>query len=131
MNQILFNYDYYYKKKLIFDKKKKIYLYIFILTIIIIIVILTYIIYNKYKIQKENLISEKLKEAYQIATMYKNPTSNSQNTSNYSAIQLSNKISIIGLIEIPKINISYPILAESDENLLKISVCRFSRSIAK
>lgn len=131
MNQILFNYDYHYKKKLIFCKKKKIYLYIFILTIIIIIVILTYIIYNKYKIQKENLISEKLKEAYQIATMYKNPTSNLQNTSNYSAIQLSNKISIIGLIEIPKINISYPILAGSDEDLLKISVCRFSRAIAK
>ena len=131
MNQILFNYDYHYKKKLIFCKKKKIYLYIFILTIIIIIVILAYIIYNKYKIQKENLISEKLKEAYQIATMYKNPTSNLQNTSNYSAIQLSNKISIIGLIEIPKINISYPILAESDEDLLKISVCRSCRALAK
>ena len=60
-----------------------------------------------------------LKDKYNITTLYSN------NNSNKSAIRLSNDISIIGLIEIPSINISYPILENSSENLLKISVCRF------
>ena len=34
--------------------------------------------------------------------------------------------SVIGIIEIPKINISYPILSESNDELLKIAPCRIS-----
>ena len=124
MNQIIFNYDYNYKKKSILENKKNIYLCLFIITIIIIIFILFYIIYAKYKIYKENKISELIKYNYNISTLY----SSSKGTSNYDAIQLSNTISIIGLIEIPKINLSYPILSQTNEELLKISVCRFSRS---
>lgn len=60
-----------------------------------------------------------LKEKYNISTIY------STNT-NYDALKLSNEISIIGLIDIPKINISYPIISNINENLLKISVCRFA-----
>lgn len=60
-----------------------------------------------------------LKDKYNITTLY---SSNEP----YHAIQLSNEISIIGLIEIPSLNISYPILSNSSEDLLKISVCRFA-----
>lgn len=127
MNQIIFNYDYNSKKKQFFENKKVLYLTIFIFAIIIIIFILFYIIYNRYTISRNNTISEIIKNNYYISTLY----SNSQPSSNYNAIQLSNSISIIGLIEIPKINISYPILSQSNDDLLKISVCRFSRSIAK
>lgn len=33
--------------------------------------------------------------------------------------------SIIGIIEIPKINVKYPIIAETTDALLKVSVCKF------
>lgn len=126
MNQIIFNYDYNYNKvNKYIRNKKNIYFIIFIITTIVIVIIFFYIIYNKYKLMQEARLSENFKNAYIISTLY----SNSQNSTNYNAIQLSNSISIIGLIEIPQINISYPILSQSNDELLKISVCRFSRSI--
>lgn len=128
MNQILFHYEdtnkFHVNKKYSFLKKvKHLYLFIFIILIIIILIIFSYIIYNKQKIYQENKKAEKMINTYHITTLY-------SSDSNYDSIKLSNHISIIGLIEIPKINISYPILGESNEELLKISVCRFSRSIA-
>ena len=70
---------------------------------------------------KRELESNSIKQLYNFYLLY-----NSSNT--YSAIKLSNNIEIIGLIEIPKLNISYPILSQSSKDLLKISVCRFSRT---
>ena len=66
----------------------------------------------------QNYKTSILKAKYNITTLY--PTNNQ-----YNAIKLSNDISIIGLIEIPKINVSYPILSSTSKSLLKISVCRF------
>ena len=123
MNQIIFNYDYKKefsnKNNFIFKKRKIIYLFFFIITTVSVLVIFCYIFYNKYTIYKKNLESNKIMNNYKISTLY-------SNSSNYSSIKLSNNIEIIGLIEIPKINVSYPILAQSNEELLKISVCRFS-----
>lgn len=128
MNQIIFNYDYkkdiYSTKRTFFKNKKKFYFSIFIILIITILIISSYIIYNKYTIYKKNLNSNNIISTYNISTLY-------SSTNNYSSIQLSNNISIIGLIEIPCIDICYPILSQSTEELLKISVCRFSRSFAK
>lgn len=36
-----------------------------------------------------------------------------------------NEYSIIGVVNIPKINSKYPIIAETNEQLLKVSVCKF------
>lgn len=36
---------------------------------------------------------------------------------------------IVGIINIPSIDISYPILAETDDELLKVSVCRFTTEV--
>ena len=123
MNQIIFvsEHNNLIKKK-IYSKKKNIYLFVFIITLIIIFFIITYIIYNKYLIYKRNLELDYIRQTYNLFTLY-------NTSSNYSTVKLSNNIEIIGLIEIPKLNISYPILSQSNENLLKISVCRFSRSI--
>lgn len=123
MNQILFSFnDNGNQIKLKSEKilnRKNFYLYILISLIILIIIIFSLIIYNKYSIYKKSNDTEKVLSAYNISTLY-----SSSNT--YSAIELSNDIAIIGLIEIPKINISYPILSNADEDILKISVCRFS-----
>lgn len=127
MNQIIYNKDfnqnYNLDKKQLFKNKKTIYLLSFIILIIIILFISCYIIYNKYTIYKKSLSSSNALNAYNISTLY--PSSN-----NYNAIQLSNNISIIGLIEIPRINATYPIFSDSTEDLLKISVCRFSRTFS-
>lgn len=129
MNQIIFNYDNKNNvnnnySKLYFKYKKKFYFIIFIFLIIAILIIFSYIIYNKYTIYKKNQNSNNMINTYNISTLY-------SSDNHYSSIQLSNNISIIGLVEIPSLNISYPILSQSDDELLKISVCRFSRAFTK
>lgn len=124
MNQILFTHEEIIdtnSNKNFQKSKKNIYFYTFIILIIIISIIFIIFIYNKYSIYKKNSSSANMINTYNISTLY-------PSNSNYTALQLSNNISIIGLIEIPKIDISYPILSQSNEELLKISVCKFSRS---
>lgn len=122
MNQILETQDtYYLYKDIILTKKdiRKKYIAIFFLSIIICIIISFYLLYSRFSKLKESQETNILKEKYNITTLY---SSNNK----YNAIKLSDDIKIIGLIEIPSINISYPILSNSNDKLLKISVCRFS-----
>lgn len=129
MNQILItknndiNYDaFLYNSNYLINKKsenRKKYLIIFLISIIICIIILIYFIFSFFQKINEKNQTNLLKEKYNINSLY-------SKNNNYSTLKLSNDISIIGLIEIPKISISYPILSNSNENLLKISVCRFS-----
>lgn len=122
MNQILQTKDnFYFYENILFEKKKikKKYLFIFFLSIMICIIIAFYLLYSYFSKLNQNKKANILKDKYNVTTLYSN------NDSNYSTIRLSNDISIIGLIEIPSINISYPILSNSNEDLLKISVCRF------
>lgn len=122
MNQILINDDNYYfyinniKKH---NKIKRNYLFIFCISIIFCIIILFYLLYSFFSKLNDKKQTNNLIEKYNITTLY---SSNNK----YESIRLSNNISIIGLIEVPSINISYPILSNSNEDLLKISVCRFS-----
>ena len=112
----LYNTDAFIYKEI---KSKQKYFIVFLFSIIISIIILIYFICSFfYKLNEQNQ-TNLLKEKYNINTLY------SANR-NYDTLKLSNDISIIGLIEIPDINVSYPILSNSAENLLKISVCRFS-----
>lgn len=112
----LYNTDAFIYKK---TKNKRKYFLIFLVSIIICTIILIYFIFSFYKRLNEQNQTNLLKEKYNVNTLY------STNT-NYDTLKLSNTLSIIGLIEIPKINVSYPILSNSDDDLLKISVCRFS-----
>lgn len=123
MNQILQTKDnFYFYENIIFRKKKikKRYVFVFFFSIIISIIIIFYLLSSYFSKLNQNKKTNILKDKYNVTTLYAN------NTNNYSSIKLSNDISIIGLIEIPSINISYPILSNSSEDLLKISVCRFS-----
>lgn len=112
----LYNSNYLISKK---NKTKKNYFIIFSVSIIICIIILIYFIFSFFQKINEQNQTNLLKEKYDINSLY-------SSTNDYTTLKLSNDISIIGLIEIPKINISYPILSNSNENLLKVSVCRFS-----
>ena len=120
MNQILLTNDYsYLENENILEPKKKKFLIIFYLSIIICILVLIYLLYSYFSIINKKKQTSIIKDKYKITSLY-------SSSNNYSAIKLSDNISIIGLIEIPSINISYPILSESSEELLKISVCKFS-----
>ena len=129
MNQILLTknehsdyYNYLYNTNSFINKKnknKKKYFIIFLVSIIICNIILFYFLYSYFLRLTAQNKTNLIKERYNVSTLY-------STTSNYNAVKLSNEISIIGLIDIPKINISYPILSNSSKNLLKISVCRFS-----
>lgn len=119
MNQILVTDNNHYFNNNFNYKNKKTYLIIFCISISICITILFYLTYSFFDQSKQNKKTKMLKNKYNIITLYSNNISP-------DTLQLSNDISIVGLIEIPKINISYPILGSSSEKLLKISICRFS-----
>lgn len=114
MNQILVTKNYIKK---IFS----LHVYLFIFSIIIILLIL-FFKFNLYLNQlKYDKVSKDMQNIYNLERIYME-----DNYSNYSSIKLSNGISIAGVIQIPKINLEYPIINNSTDNLLKISVCKFS-----
>ena len=118
MNQILFIND-----NLIIHnqnlKNNKFYLYLFFISIISSVLVLLYFCSTYYTRLTQNYKTNLLKNKYNISTLY------SLNTS-YTTLKFSNNISIIGSIAIPKINISYPIIKNTNPDLLKISVCKLS-----
>lgn len=122
MNQILVTDDnYIFLTDTTISKKKikKKYLFVFFISTSICIILIFYLFYSYFSKLEQRKQTNILKDKYNITTLY---APNQQ----YNTLKLSNDLSIIGLIEIPAINISYPILENSNENLLKISVCRFA-----
>lgn len=115
MNQILLskeNYKFYYLKQI----KFKILLYISIFSFIVAISFYYYIMYinNQKEIASKTLIN-----SFNISTLY-------SDSSNYISNKVNNSPFVIGIIEIEKIKINYPILSNESEELLKISPCRFA-----
>lgn len=123
MNQIL-NYNKNEENNLYKDTEIKKNLFILQFSISILLIFITIIIYffHLYNIYSKEDISKKLTNNYNISKLY-------SNTQNYTSINtyIDNGIeySVIGLIEIPKINVNYPILSEINDNLLKIAPCKF------
>ena len=111
MNQIIYLNDNQYKKT---HNKNHFYLFIliFIISVLSLILLLYYFI-NYYRIsQINNEFSESLSDVVRIQSLYKD------------AISYNNSFPIIGQIEIKKININYPIFSESNDDLLKLGICR-------
>lgn len=118
MNQILFTRDNYTFKKNIKNKKKlKNFRLQFFTSLITIVCSILYFLYFSYNRNEKHKISKNLLNHFNIEHIY----SNSQG---YTVKNLNNNM-IIGIIEIPKINIKYPIFANSNDDLLKIAPCRF------
>lgn len=98
-------------------KLKKILNVQFYLSIIFILIIGTFITYKAFKLYKEENYSTQLLNNYNITKLYSNNISNSsESTEDYS---------IMGIIEIPKINVYYPVFSTLDDKLLKIAPCKF------
>ncbi len=90
----------------------------FIISIIAIIIFSSCYIIYKYNLSKVEHLSDKLISNYNLSKLYSNYTSSNESTSNYQN-------PIIGIIEIPIINIYYPIFNDLNDNLLKVSPCKF------
>lgn len=128
MNQILYNKD-DYKSNInynlnskIVDKEhnKSFFKFQFIASSLLVVFVITgYFLYSYNRNKKEN-ISKMLIDNYSISRLY----NNEQPITTYE--ESGTMFSVIGIIEIPKINISYPILSESNDELLKIAPCRIS-----
>jgi len=117
MNQILtINKSSIYSN---YYKSKKRYFFIFYLSISICTLLLFFFLFTLSNRLNELKNTSLLKNKYKIITLY-------SSADNPTVLKLSNNLSIIGSIDIPKINISYPILENTNKNMLKVSVCRFS-----
>lgn len=111
MNQIL-----YTKIK---NKNKTFFKIQFIFSLTILILLVGSIFYYMLYLQKKEKMSNNLIDNYSIYQLY----------SNYSEHNIGNNKNsgnnIFGIIEIPKINVYYPIFSHLNEELLKISPCKF------
>ena len=120
MNQILNIINPKFNK--VIKRNKRRYLWQFSISIILIlIIILTYsivLISNRSK----DITAKKIANNYNILKLYNN-NSNSK-TQQYNQGNLT--FSVIGIIEIPKLNIYYPIISEANDELLKIAPCRIA-----
>ncbi len=58
------------------------------------------------------------------STLLQDKEKNLINSGKYVATN-GKEYSIIGIVEIPKINVKYPIIAETSDALLKVSICKF------
>lgn len=121
MNQILQTNLNNNNKKSNLVKLKKILKIQFHFSIILIIVIVVSILYNSVKIYKQEKYSQQILNNYNITKLYSNLSSNE---TSYSDKNVENSY-VIGILEITKININYPIFSNYDDELLKISPCRF------
>lgn len=133
MNQILFskddknesqkNHNFKFKniKKTTFFKLQLITCSIFTFSL------LFYYMYTLYINNQKEEVSKKLVDNFTITSLYssENTYQSDRISSNNNYIDKENKFSVIGLIEINSINITYPILSTVSDELLKIAPCKF------
>ena len=73
---------------------------------------------NLIKSHSQEKISKKLLNNYNLTTLYQTETSSQHNSSDVPFV--------IGIIKINKIDLNYTILSQTNDDLLKLSVCRFA-----
>lgn len=121
MNQILNIKENYPQKNKVHNKSSALKLQFAVSIILIVLVIGIYFFIFQTKNSKE-LSSHQIASNYNISKLYDN-----RNTANVKTYNQNGQIfAVIGMIEIPKISIYYPIISESNEKLLEISPCRIS-----
>lgn len=126
MNQILFSKFNQEIEREENKKKRKILIifkYQFTISILIILLCSVYYIYNLYTTKQKESLSRQLLSNYNINLLY---SSDSNYETNITETQKEDEEPfIIGLIEIKKLKIIYPILSDVSDDLLKIAACRF------
>lgn len=128
MNQILFNENNDSKSSVV-QKHTFIKIYKFkILLLLCLTVLISLLIYYFYfwnDLDNKEEFSDTLKYSFNIQQLYAQNSNYNAEKSLNDYISTGSNFSVIGLIEIPKISISYPILSNINDELLKIAPCRF------
>ena len=147
MNQILISEKVYVTKEM--KKKKKVYKTLYIISVIVVIVLsLYYIISERNKIAKEGLSHEILEQIANDNTIIEEHTivvslDNNSDDSQVIPIQditpeeqtepIASEVTTSNgqtyeseaILTIPKLGISYPVLTEENDELLKVSLCKY------
>ena len=105
--------------------KKNIYKIQFIFFSIITLILFSILILRIYKQNEKEKLSQKLISRYSVSTLYANETS-SYSANHITSNDNNNNPFVIGIIKINKINLNYPILSYTTNDLLEISLCRFA-----
>ena len=93
-----------------------------ILSILAILVLVSYFFYNSSLLKKQEKFADLIKNNYSISKLYSDISKNSTNDNNISSLPSN---SILGIIKIPKLDLSYTFFSGLTDDLLKISPCRF------
>lgn len=113
----------YFKKLKQFVKKNQ-YQLQFIISVLIATIFLAILFFQIWQNHRMEKISQELLENYNITTLY--GTHENLDILKAANEQTFSNPFVIGIIKIDKINLNYPILSESNRDLLKISLCRFA-----
>ena len=122
MNQILFSFDDKNSQNIdngrTKQKSKKLSLsnFQFIISIIILIVLVFALLFYLFSLFKKENQSNELIDNYSIFKLYSDQNISSNESDN----------NIFGIIEIPKINIYYPIISKISDEALKVAPCKIS-----
>ena len=92
----------------------------FTISIIIIVILIGFIVYTSYSLQNKENLSNNLIGNYNIYKLYADVSSN-----NNDLVQDTQANNLFGIIEIPKINLYYPVFSNLSEENLKVSPCKF------
>lgn len=113
MNQILFcpNNNKY---------SKKFFIFLFYALITIIICLICFFLFYSNFLKKKEDVSSLLLNNYNLNRLY-----STDNELVYVNLNEYGNFFVVGIIEIPKLDLKYPILSEVSQDLLKISPCRF------
>ena len=102
----------------IINKKsnKKFFKFQFLISIFIIVILIGFICYSSISLLKKEQMSKNITSNYSIYKLYSN-----NSKSNESSYTQNIQNEFFGTIEIPKINLYYPVFSHLDEELLKVS----------
>jgi len=103
-------------------KKKKLnsrfFKYQFSISVLIATVLIGFIFYSILSLQKKEKLSDTLIGNYNIYKLYANYSQDTEE-------KASDENNLFGIIEIPKLTLYYPVFSHLNEELLKISPCKF------
>ena len=99
---------------------KKFFKFQFLISIFIIVILIGFICYSSISLLKKEQMSKNITSNYSIYKLYSN-----NSKSNESSYTQNIQNEFFGTIEIPKINLYYPVFSHLDEELLKVSPCKF------
>jgi len=98
----------------------------FFISLLVLIFSSFYYLNKVYTMNKNEKISKQLINNYDISMLYSNSTSKEA----IAVINNNDTFSIIGLMEIKKIDLKYPVISHTTDYLLEIAPCRFFGPLA-